>query len=200
MSNLTNFEFVGLDTSGKNYLPWVLDAEMHLNAKGLGETIKENNNASIQDRAKAMVFIRHHLDQRLKDEYLTVKKSFQLWKDLKERYDHQKIVILPKGRYDWLYLRLQDFKTVSEYNSIMFKISSQLLLCGERIIDDDMLEKTLSTFHASNMVLQQQYREKSFTKYSQLISCVLVAEQNNELLKNHESRPTGSNPFPELNE
>ncbi|XP_030503798.2 uncharacterized protein LOC115719049 [Cannabis sativa] len=33
-----------------------------------------------------------------------------------------------------------------------------------------------------------------------LISCLLVAEQNNELLmKNHESRPTGSAPFPEVN-
>ncbi|XP_019166875.1 PREDICTED: uncharacterized protein LOC109162643 [Ipomoea nil] len=156
MSNLTNLEFVGLDISGKNYLSWVLDAEMHLNAKGLGETIKENSDASMQDRAKAMIFIRHHLDQGLKDEYLTVKEPFQLWKDLKERYDHQKTVILPKARYDWLHLRLQDFKT--------------------------------------------QYREKGFTKYSQLISCLRVAEQNNELLlKNHESRPTGSNPFPEVN-
>ncbi|XP_031127793.1 uncharacterized protein LOC116029888 [Ipomoea triloba] len=200
MSNLTNLEFVGLDISGKNYLSWVLDVEMHLNAKGLSETIKENNDASIQDLAKALIFIRHHLDQGLKDEYLTVKEPFELWRNLKERYDHQRTVILPKARYDWLHLRLQDFKTVSEYNSVMFKISSQLLLCGEKITDDDMLEKTFSTFHASNMVLQQQYREKGFTKYSQLISCLLVAEQNNELLlKNHEARPTSSNPFPEVN-
>ena len=58
-----------------------------------------------------------------------------------------------------------------------------------------MLEKTFSTFHASNVLLQQQYREKGFKKYSELISCLLVAEQNNELLmKNHETRPSGSNP------
>jgi hypothetical protein len=37
-------------------------------------------------------------------------------------------------------------------------------------------------------------------KYSELISCLLIAEQNNELLmKNHQSRPTGSSPFPEAN-
>ncbi|KAL0306943.1 UNVERIFIED_CONTAM: hypothetical protein Sradi_6111600 [Sesamum radiatum] len=48
--------------------------------------------------------------------------------------------------------------------------------------------------------LQQQYREKGFTKYSELISCLLIVEQNNELLlKNHESRWTGSVPFPKLN-
>jgi hypothetical protein len=78
----------------------------------------------------------------------------------------------------------------------LFKISSQLKLCREKVTDADMLEKTYTTFHASNMLLQQQYRERNFTRYSKLISCLLVAEQNNELLmKNHQSRPTGSTPF-----
>lgn len=109
-------------------------------------------------------------------------------------------MILPKARYDWLHLKLQDFKSVSEYNSAMFRITSQLKLCGEKITDAEMLEKTYSTFHANNVVLQTQYREKGFTKYSELISCLLVAEQNNELfMKNHESRPTSSTPFPEAN-
>ena len=49
-----------------------------------------------------------------------------------------------------------------------------------------MLEKTFTTFHASNVLLQQQYQECRFTKYSELISCLLVVEQNNELLmRNH---------------
>ena len=49
-----------------------------------------------------------------------------------------------------------------------------------------MLEKRFTMFHASNVLLQQQYRERRFTKYSELISCLQVAEQNNELLmKNH---------------
>ena len=109
-----------------------------------------------------------------------------LWDSLKERYDHQKTVILPKARYDWLHLQLQDFKSVSDYNSALFKISSQLKLCGEKIIDEDMLEKTYTTFHASNMLLHQQYRERRFTKYSELITCLLIVEKNNELLlKNH---------------
>ncbi|GKC41294.1 hypothetical protein Tco_1059016 [Tanacetum coccineum] len=63
-----------------------------------------------------------------------------------------------------------------------------------------MLEKTFSTFHASNMLLQQQYRERGFKKYHELISVLLVAEQNNELLmKNHQARPTGSTALPEAN-
>ena len=46
----------------------------------------------------------------------------------------------------------------------------------------DMLQNTFSTFHILNILLSQQYREKGFTEYSGLISCLLVAEQNNELL------------------
>ncbi|XP_049352720.1 uncharacterized protein LOC125817215 [Solanum verrucosum] len=126
MANLTKLEFIALHSSGKNYLSWVLDAEIHLDAMGLGDTIKEENKASKQNYARAMIFLRHHLDEILKIEYLTV-----------------------KARYDWMHLRLQDFKSIYEYNSAMFKITSQLKLCGET---------------------------------------------------NHENRPTGSEPLPEVNE
>ena len=147
-----------------------------------------------------MIFLLHHLDEVLKTEYLIVKDPSILWKNLKKKYNHQKTIILPKPRYDWLHLRLQDFKSVSEYNSAMFKITSQLKLCDENISDNDMLKKTYSTFHANGMLLQQQYCERGFTKYSELISFLLHAEQNNELLmKNHQARPTGSKPFPEVN-
>ena len=63
-----------------------------------------------------------------------------------------------------------------------------------------MLEKTFTMFHASNVLLQQQYGERRFTKYLELISYLLVVKQNNELLmKNHQSHPTGFEPFPEVN-
>ena len=63
-----------------------------------------------------------------------------------------------------------------------------------------MLKKTFTTFHALNVLLQQQYRERRFTQYSELISCLLVAEQNNELLmRNHQSCPIRSEPFPKVN-
>jgi hypothetical protein len=78
-----------------------------------------------------------------------------LWNNLRERYEHQKTIILPKARYDWMYLRLQDFKSVRVYNSALFKISSQLKLCGENVTDVDMLEKTYTAFHALNVLPQQ---------------------------------------------
>ena len=165
MSNLSKLEFVALDNSGKNYLSLVLDAEIHLAAKGLDATITQGNEASSQDKAKSMIFLRHHLDEGLKIEYLTVKDSLELWTYLKGRYDHLKAAVLPRARYEWMHLRFQDFKNVIAYNSIVFRITSQLKLCGETIKDEDMLEKTLTTFHASNVILQQQYHEKGFQKY-----------------------------------
>ena len=153
MSNLAKLDFTALDISGKNYLSWVLVVETHLSANGLGDAIKEKNNASNQDKAKTLIFIHSHLHEGLKVEYLIDKDSLVLWNKLKERFDHQKIVILPKARYEWLHLRLQDYKSVSEYNSAMFRITLLLLLCGEKVTDEEMLEKTFSTFHASNVLL-----------------------------------------------
>ncbi|CAM8982937.1 unnamed protein product [Rhodiola kirilowii] len=119
MSNLSKLEFNALDIYGNNYSAWILDAEIHLDAMDLGDAIKEGNNASEQNKAKAMIFIRHHVHEGLKCEYLMIKDPSILWKELKER------------------------------------ITSQMKLCGEKITDKEMLEKTFSTFHASNMLLQQ---------------------------------------------
>ncbi|XP_009375238.2 uncharacterized protein LOC103964073 [Pyrus x bretschneideri] len=146
-----------------------MDAKIHLEAGNLRDTIKEDTSTTSQDWVKAKIFIRRHLDEGLKSEYFTVEDSLTLWKTLKNRYNHQKTVILLRARYEWTHLKIQDFKTVAENNSAMFRISSQLKLCGETITEEDMLEKT--------------------------------SEQNNELLmKNHQSRPTGSAPFPEMND
>ncbi|XP_059302155.1 uncharacterized protein LOC132054109 [Lycium ferocissimum] len=151
MANLSKREFAALDISSKSYLSWVLDAEIHLDAMGLADTIKDKNQASNQDRAKAMIFLCHHLDEILK--------------------------------------------------ANISLIISQLKLYGENITYHDMLEKTFFTFPASSMLLQQQYREMRFKKYSELNSHLLVAEQHNELLmKNHENRPTSTVSFPEVNE
>ena len=47
MSNLTKLEFVALKISRKNYLSWILDADIHLDAMNLRVMIKEGNQASL---------------------------------------------------------------------------------------------------------------------------------------------------------
>ena len=73
MANLAKLESVALDISKDNYLSWALDAKIHLSTKALAETIVEPNECSAQEKAKAMIFIRHHLYEYLNMEYLTVK-------------------------------------------------------------------------------------------------------------------------------
>ena len=88
MSNLAKLEFNALDISGKDYLSWVLDVEIHLEAMALTETIKDGNRASSHNKTKEMIFIRHHLHEELKTEDLTEENPLVLWNKLKERYEH----------------------------------------------------------------------------------------------------------------
>ena len=66
MSNITKLEFVVLDISGNNYLSWIFDVKIHLNAMNLRAMIKEGNQASLQDRTKTLIFFRYHLHEGLK--------------------------------------------------------------------------------------------------------------------------------------
>ncbi|BBH02519.1 hypothetical protein Prudu_013113 [Prunus dulcis] len=45
-----------LGLSGDNYLSWVLDAKIHLRANGFGQTIIDENDASPEENANAMIF------------------------------------------------------------------------------------------------------------------------------------------------
>ena len=66
MSNITKLKFVALDISGKNYLYWIFDVEKCLDTMNIGATIKEGNQASLQDHVKALIFLHHHLHEGFK--------------------------------------------------------------------------------------------------------------------------------------
>ncbi|XP_070672508.1 uncharacterized protein [Malus domestica] len=99
MANLAKLNYAALDINGKNYLTWVLDTKIHMEAGNLGDTIREENNSSSQDRAKAMIFIRRHLDERLKSEYLTVEDPLALWKTLRNRHQTMNNELLMKNHH-----------------------------------------------------------------------------------------------------
>ncbi|KAK1583611.1 hypothetical protein Q3G72_025509 [Acer saccharum] len=174
MLKLASLKFAALEVSGENYMSWVIDTKLLLKSEGLYYTIENGADASEQDKSTAMVIIRHHLHEDLKAQYLTVTEPDVLWQELKDQFDNQPDVALPNARYQWQHLRFQDFKSVSEYNSALFKITTQLKLCA---VSRTAILKIFRTY-----------------------LMFLVAEKNNELLiKNHESRPTGSTAFPEVN-
>ncbi|XP_039827084.1 uncharacterized protein LOC120688775 [Panicum virgatum] len=150
------------------------------------------------DKAKALHFLQHHLHPDLKSEYMTERDPLVLWQSLKGRFSQQRSIVLPRAQQDWINLRFQDFKSVAAYNSALHRIVTKMRLCGLKITDVDMIEKTLSTFHPGNIVLQQQYMNSKYTKYSELSEVLSVAEQQNEvLMNNHSVRPTGFMAMPE---
>ncbi|XP_024004746.1 uncharacterized protein LOC112081921 [Eutrema salsugineum] len=152
MSNIQKVEYEALTVSGDNYLKWALDTKIYFNSKSLGECIKDPNTATQTERYSAIFIIRHHLAESLKQQYLTLEDPLELWVALKKRYDHQKTVILPQAKFDWKNLRFEDFKSVEEFNSELFRIVALIKLCGEEVTDKDMLEKTFSTFGTPNVV------------------------------------------------
>ncbi|GAA0171860.1 hypothetical protein LIER_41237 [Lithospermum erythrorhizon] len=127
-------------------------------------------------KAKLLRLIKHHLDGGLRTEYTHTKYPRFLWKSLNERFESQTTVLFPPLMNEWNKLRFQDFKTVDEYNSMVHKIIENLEFCSKTITEDEKLKKTYSTFHASHVLLQQQDRLCEYTKYSDLVAALLLAE------------------------
>ncbi|KAK3431307.1 hypothetical protein EUGRSUZ_E03172 [Eucalyptus grandis] len=65
MANIEKPKFHILEVSGKNYLSWRLDMEMHLQGQGLANTITEDGTSNEKDKANALIFIRRHLHESL---------------------------------------------------------------------------------------------------------------------------------------
>ena len=96
MANIEKPKFNILDVSGNNYLLWCLDVELYLQDQGLVETLVEDGDYTKKDKANALIFIHRHLLDGLKTQYLQVRQLSNLWKRLKEQYDHTKTVMLFK--------------------------------------------------------------------------------------------------------
>jgi hypothetical protein len=108
-------------------------------------------------------------------------------------------VILPKANYDWTMLRIEDFKSIGEYNHVVHKICVRLWFYKKEPFKADKIEKTLQTMLYSNRILQHQYCVKNYQTYSDLIHDLLQAEKHDKLtLKNHHQRFIGSAPLPEV--
>lgn len=135
MANWERFQYTPLSIDGTNYLSWALDTQSHLLSKSLQTTITEVDALTAPKRALALVFMRHHLTEPLKRQYLSENNPKNLWDKLKARFDHTTTLFLPQARHDWINLRLQDFTSVSKYNSELFRITSELNLCGHPVDD-----------------------------------------------------------------
>jgi hypothetical protein len=81
----------------------------------------------------------------------------------------------------------------------MHKLNSKLKFYEKEPADVEKIEKTLSTMLPAHMIVQQQYRQRGFTVYSELIKTLLQAARHNELLIwNSNQGPIGAKPLPEV--
>ncbi|KAK9750272.1 hypothetical protein RND81_02G183300 [Saponaria officinalis] len=200
MAQIAKRDFDVFDVTGQRYPQWKDDIIAHLGAMGLEHTIEEGSWATHQEKQKTHIFIRHHMNESLKNEYIRVRDPYDLLNHLEARFGHHHDVLVPRLRGDWKNLRFQDFTSVNEYNSALFRISSQLEYCGDEVTDFAKLEKTFSTMGAPNLQYARQLRRDKFTKFTDLIAVLLLFEQHDKiLLKNDNMRPSGSTAIPEAN-
>ncbi|KAG2607414.1 hypothetical protein PVAP13_4NG254822 [Panicum virgatum] len=73
-------------------------------------------------------------------------------------------------------------------------------LCGLKLTKLDLIEKTLSTFHPKQTYLSRQYKKEKYKKYIDLSNALQQDQgEDEELMQNHLTRPTGSLSKPEAN-
>jgi hypothetical protein len=108
-------------------------------------------------------------------------------------------VILPETNHDRTMLRLNDFKSIGEYNHVVYKFCARLRFCEKEPSKADKIEKTFKTILPLDRILQHQYRAKNYQTYSDLIYDLLQAKKHDEhTLRNHCQRSVGSAPLPEV--
>ncbi|PRQ45674.1 hypothetical protein RchiOBHm_Chr3g0494141 [Rosa chinensis] len=174
MSNLNKLDFAPLGTAGSGYHRWVRDVCQHLKAYGILDMILEPsqdvltveeaqaleaNRAALEaNKAKAIILMTRHMDDSLQYEYMNKKDPRRLWVSLKERFANVRNSLLLDLEVRWHSLSFCDFKSVLDYNSKALHIKSLMELCGKEIIDAMLIEKTLSTFPVSALMVTKNYR------------------------------------------
>lgn len=210
MSELEKLKFPALDIGGTNYIVWALEATNYLCADGLGNTIEDgftlptgrnSQDVSIRkDASRAVCLLLRHLHQDLKFNYLEERNPAVIWQSLRLRFDtDRKQSMLPLLNDEWNKLCFYNFKTVTEYATKLYSITSELSWCGRKLSETDKIEKTLSTFNPAERILAMQYRRMNHDTFDKLVAALLLDERHGILLqRNHDERrvPGPSPPAP----
>ncbi|KAL6652682.1 hypothetical protein ACP70R_011607 [Stipagrostis hirtigluma subsp. patula] len=203
ITDLVKREFDVLAPNGSNYLAWSLDAGILLASKDLFRTIKpkdDKDKTTPAEQAMALYILKHHLSTTLKNEYMTERNPKVLWDSLHERFEKIEIVLLPRVKREWANLRFQNLKTVEDYNTALYGITTRMKLCGLKLEDKDLIEKTLSTFYSKLAYISRQYKKDNYKKYVDPSNAMQQDQREDEtIMQNHLSRPTSTIATPEAN-
>jgi hypothetical protein len=126
-------EFEELALDEHNYPTWAMDVKISLTLRGMYEAIvpPAEKTVPLLDPYKynVLYIIRNHIHHDLKSEYVIEEEPSTLWIALQNRYEQQKSMILPEANHDWIHLRLQDYKSIDDYNHVVHKICAKLHFC-----------------------------------------------------------------------
>jgi hypothetical protein len=183
-------EFEELALDRHNYPTWMMDTKISLTLRGMYEAIVPLAERTVQlldpYKYNALYIIRNHIHPDLKSKYVMEEEPSTLWAALQTRYEQQTTVILSKANLDWTHLRLQDYKSIEDYNHAIHKICARLRFCEKEPSEVDKIEQTFQTMLPSDRILQPQYRARNYQNYSDLIHDLIQVEKHDELtLKNH---------------
>ncbi|XP_062010453.1 uncharacterized protein LOC133726830 [Rosa rugosa] len=209
MSNEPRLDFPMLDSTGSEYHGWKTDVENHLTSKGILPIIQAPIAGLVFQRtsikhAQAIILMRRHMDKALRLEYMSIKDARDLWAALEERFGNIQDSLLPDLKVQWNNIRFSDFKSVAEYNSEALRLKAMLKFCEKPLTEEELIEKTLSTFPVQAIILSKQHRTEfnagRLTRFNELINILSVAEKHdNILVKNYNSRPIGTKSVREAN-
>jgi hypothetical protein len=154
-------EFKKFALNEHNYPTWAIDVKISLALRGMYEAITPPGERQQEllptHQCNVLYIIRNHIHLDLKSEYVLEEEPSALWAALQNHYEQQKVVILLEANHDWVHLRLQDYKSIEDYNHDVHKICAKLRFCENKYFDEEKIEKTLSTMLPSDKILKHQY-------------------------------------------
>jgi hypothetical protein len=105
VGEMANKEFEVLPLDGNNFPTWATYIKVSMSRCGLLRCLAEPENGAqaLPEKSKyeALYIIRNHTQLDLKSEYMMEENPYELWKNLKQRYEQQKAIILPEATHEW---------------------------------------------------------------------------------------------------
>ncbi|XP_026438989.1 uncharacterized protein LOC113337542 [Papaver somniferum] len=154
-------EFGLLDIDGLEYHLWMDDVKIAFVAKECTHTItpsteKDSSPTTEKQKAEALRYLKAHIDPNLLWGYQHIMCLKELWDALASRFGSIEDFLLPRLNEQWNDIRFLDYVKVGDFQRDMLKLQAHLNFCGIKLTDKDMIQKTLSTFPLSFVILANQ--------------------------------------------
>jgi hypothetical protein len=138
-------EFEELAFDGHNYPTWALDVKISLAFRGILLPLSPpmDREGAFLDTFKyqALFIIQNHLHPDLKLEYVIEEEPHSLWVTLQGCYEQQKAIVLLEANHEWPQIRLQNFKSIEDYNHSIHKVCAKLWFCEKEPLKEDKIKR-----------------------------------------------------------